>query len=268
MRHNDSMSEQLRFDIHERVATLTLNRPEKLNAFTQEMIDAWAAALAECRDNDAVHVIVVTGAGRAFCAGGDLAEMRERVEQSPFEQKDFIWNHVHRIATTLELIDKPVIAAVNGTANGAGMDMALMCDLRFAAESATFAEGYVKLGLVPGDGGAWFLPRLVGTAKALELLWTGDSVNAQEALELGIVTRVIPDADLLNDTYAFAQRVANNPTMAVRAIKRLVYQGQRADLRTHLDAVSSLMGITGSSHDHREALQAIAEKRKPVFEGR
>jgi len=262
------MSDQLQFDVHERIATLTLTRPEKLNAFTQEMIDAWAAALTECRDDDNVHAIVVTGAGRAFCAGGDLGEMRERIEQTPFEQKDFIWNHVHRIATTLELLDKPVIAAVNGTANGAGMDMALMCDLRFAAESATFAEGYVKLGLVPGDGGAYFLPRLVGTAKALELLWTGDSVTAHEALELGIVTRVFPDAELLDQTYAFAQRVINNPTMAVRAIKRLVYQGQRSDLRTHMDAVSSLMGITGSSEDHREAIQAIGEKRKPVFKGR
>jgi enoyl-CoA hydratase/carnithine racemase len=261
------MSEQLRFDIHERVATLTLNRPQKLNAFTQEMIDAWADALTECRDNDAIHVIVVTGAGRAFCAGGDLVEMHQRIEETPFQQKDFIWNHVHRVATTLELIDKPVLAAVNGTANGAGMDMALMCDLRFAAESARFAEGYVKLGLVPGDGGAWFLPRLAGTAKALELLWTGDTLTAQEALDLGIVNRVIPDAELLDETYAFAQRLANSPAMAVRAIKRLVYQGQRSDLRTHLDAASSLMGITGSSHDHREAIQALTEKRSPVFTG-
>ena len=261
------MSEQLRFEIHERVATLTLNRPEKLNAFTQEMIDAWASALAECRDNDDVHVISVTGAGRAFCAGGDLGEMRQRIEETPFQQKDFIWNHVHRVATTLELIDKPVIAAVNGTANGAGMDMALMCDLRFAADSARFAEGYVKLGLVPGDGGAYFLPRLVGTAKALELLWTGETLNAQQALELGIVNKVFPDAELLDETHAFAQRLASSPAMAVRAIKRLVYQGQRSDLRTHLDAASSLMGITGSSHDHREAIQALTEKRPPAFKG-
>jgi len=261
------MSEQLRFEIHERVATLTLHRPEKLNAFTQEMIDAWATALTECRDNDDVHVIVVTGAGRAFCAGGDLVEMRERIEETPFQQKDFIWSHVHRVATTLELIDKPVIAAVNGTANGAGMDMALMCDLRFAADGARFAEGYVKLGLVPGDGGAWFLPRLVGTAKALELLWTGDTLTAQQALELGIVNNVFPDAELLDETYAFAQRLANSPAMAVRAIKRLVYQGQRSDLRTHLDAASSLMGITGSSHDHHEAIQALTEKRPPTFKG-
>jgi 2-(1,2-epoxy-1,2-dihydrophenyl)acetyl-CoA isomerase len=261
------MSEQLRFDIHERIATLTLNRPDKLNAFTQEMIDAWAEALTECRDNNDVHAIVVTGAGRAFCAGGDLGEMRQRIDESPFQQKDFIWSHVHRVATTVELIDKPVIAAVNGAANGAGMDMALMCDLRFSADSASFAEGYVKLGLVPGDGGAYFLPRLVGTARALELLWTGDTLNAQQALELGIVNRVYSNADLLNETYAFAQRLVNSPAMAVRAIKRLVYQGQRSDLRTHLDAASSLMGITGSSDDHREALLAIAEKRKPEFTG-
>jgi enoyl-CoA hydratase/carnithine racemase len=262
------MSEQLRFDVHERVATLTLNRPEKLNAFTLEMIDAWADALETCRRDDAVHAIVITGAGRAFCAGGDLAEMRERVEETPLQQKDFIFRHVHRIAETLELLDKPVIAAVNGVANGAGMDMALMCDLRFAAEEARFAEGYVKLGLVPGDGGAYFLPRIVGTAKALELLWTGDTLDARAALELGIVNQVLPADELLDHTYRFAQRLVNSPALAIRAIKRLVYQGQRSDLRTSLDAVSSLMAITGSSHDHREALSALAEKRPPVFEGR
>lgn len=262
------MSEQLMFDVHERVATLTLNRPEKLNAFTLEMIDAWAEALEECRRNDDVHVIVVTGAGRAFCAGGDLAEMRVRVEETPAQQKDFIWQHVHRIPSILEQLDKPVIAAVNGAANGAGMDMALMCDLRFASEEARFAEGYVKLGLVPGDGGAYFLPRLVGTAKALELLWTGDSLTAQQALELGIVNQMLPAGELLDYTYGFAQRLAASPTVAVRAIKRLVYQGQRSDLRASLDAVSSLMAITGSSDDHREALNAIAEKRAPEFHGR
>jgi 2-(1,2-epoxy-1,2-dihydrophenyl)acetyl-CoA isomerase len=261
------MSKQLLFDVQEKVATLTLNRPDKLNAFTAEMIAAWADALEECRRDDAIHVVVVTGAGRAFCAGGDLAEMRERVGEAPLQQKEFIWSGVHRIPKTLEQLDKPVIAAVNGVANGAGMDMALMCDLRFASEDARFAEGYVKLGLVPGDGGAWFLPRLVGTAKALEILWTGDTLDARTALELGIINQVLPPSELLDYTYRFAQRLADSPAIAIRAIKRLVYQGQRADLRTALDAVSSLMAITGSSHDHREALQALAEKREPRFVG-
>ena len=258
------MSEQLLFEVHDMVATLTLNRPEKLNAFTLEMIDAWADALEECQRNDEIHVIVVTGAGRAFCSGGDLLEMRQRIDETPEQQKDFIWKHVHRIPRTLEQLDKPVIAAVNGVANGAGMDMALMCDLRFAAEGARFAEGYVKLGLVPGDGGAYFLPRLVGTAKALELLWTGDPVEAEEARTLGIVNQVLPPDELLDYTYAFAQRLVNSPVLAIRAIKRLVYQGQRSDLNSSLDAVSSLMAITGSSQDHRDAVQAITDRRKPT----
>ncbi|RIK46191.1 MAG: enoyl-CoA hydratase [Chloroflexi bacterium] len=261
------MSDQLLFDVNEHVATLTLNRPDKLNAFTLEMVEAWAAALQECRKNSDIHVIVVTGAGRGFCAGGDLVEMRQRVEETPFQQKDFIWSHVHEVAKTLELIDKPVIAAINGVANGAGLDMALMCDMRFAAEDARLAESYIRVGLVPGDGGAYFLTRLVGTAKALELLWTGDTLTAQEALALGIVNKVVPNAELLDYTYSFAQRLVNSPTLCIRAIKRLVYQSHHAELRSALDAASSLMGIVGSSNDHREALAALAEKRKPVFTG-
>jgi enoyl-CoA hydratase/carnithine racemase len=267
MENTHAMSEQLRFDVHEQVATLTLNRPDKLNAFTLEMIDAWAEALETCLRDDSIQAIVITGAGRAFCSGGDLAEMRARVEETPLNQKDFIWKHVHRIPATLELIDKPVIAAVNGVANGAGMDMTLMCDIRFAAESARFAEGYVNLALVPGDGGAYFLPRLVGTAKALELLWTGDAIDAHAALQLGIVNQVLPDDELMDYTYRFAQRLASGPTLAIRSIKRLVHASQLSDLRASLDAVSSLMAITGSSNDHREALDAVAESRTPVFKG-
>lgn len=255
------MSEQLLFDVQDHIATLTLNRPDKLNAFTLEMIDAWVAALEECKKNDDVHVIVVTGAGRGFCAGGDLAEMRQRIDETPEQQKDFIWRHVHQVPLTLEQIDKPVIAAVNGVASGAGMDMALMCDIRFAAETARLSGSYVKLGLVPGDGGAYFLPRLVGTAKALELLWTGDIVDAQTALELGIVNQVVPADELLNYTYEFAGRVASSPQLAIRAIKRLVYQGQSSTLRASLDAVSSLMAITGSSQEHLDLVEQITSKR-------
>ena len=251
-----------------RVATITLNRPDKRNAFTMTMIDAWLAALQACQADEAVHAIVVTGAGRAFCAGGDIGEMQEHASGTPLDRKNELWRRIHRIALTLEDIDKPVIAAVNGAATGAGMDMALMADIRFAGASATFAETYVKVGLVPGDGGAYFLPRLVGVAKALELIWSGDFIDAREAERLGIVNRVLPDGELLPSTLAFAERLANGPTLALRMAKRAVYQSLNVDLRTSLDLVSSHYGIVTQSHDHGEAVAAFLDKREPRFEGR
>jgi enoyl-CoA hydratase/carnithine racemase len=168
----------------------------------------------------------------------------------------------------LEDLDKPVLAAVNGVAVGAGMDMALMCDIRFAARSARFSEGYVRVGLVPGDGGCYYLPRLVGTAKALELLWTGDFVDAEEALRLGLVSQVHPDEELLSATYAFARRLAEGPPVAIRLIKRAVHQSARTDLRTALDLISSHQAVVQSTHDSKEAYAAFRQKRKPLFEGR
>ncbi len=257
----------LLYEVKDRIATITLNRPDKLNAFTRPMIDAWAGALGEAQADDGVHVVVVTGAGRAFCAGGDVARMPAGAP-TPLEHKNELWEHIHRIPRTLEAMDKPVIAMVNGLAVGAGMGMALMCDLRFAAEEARFSTGYVKVGLVPGDGDTYFLPRLIGAARALELLWTADFVEAAEAHRLGIVNRVVPGARLAEETYAFARRVADGPQVAIRMIKRLVYQSLRLDLRTHLDLVSSHMAIVRQTADHVEGVRAFKEKRAPRFEGR
>jgi len=191
------MSQVLEFDIHERIATLTLNRPDQHNAFNDEMIALWTRALEECLVNDDVRCVVVTGAGKTFCSGGDLQELRGDIGNAASTQKAKLWEGIHGVAKALHRLDKPVIAAVNGAATGAGMDMALWCDLRFAADSARFAETYVKVGLVPGDGGAWLLPRLIGTSRALELLLTGDFISAERALELGLVNRVYPAAELL-----------------------------------------------------------------------
>ena len=176
----------LLFTIGDGVARITLNRPERMNAFTFEMIDAWAAALQHCRTDDTVKVVVVTGAGKAFCSGGDIVEMCDRVEQTPEQRKNEIFQRVQRIPLALEDLDKPVIAVVNGVATGAGLDLALMCDMRFAAASARFAETYLKVGLVPGAGGTHFLPRLVGTAKALEMFFTAEFVESVDAVALGV----------------------------------------------------------------------------------
>ncbi len=257
----------LLYEVKDRIATITLNRPDKLNAFTGPMIDAWAQALADAQADDAVHVVIVTGAGRAFCAGGDVARMQAG-EPTPLEHKNQLWEHVHRVPQTLERMDKPVIAMVNGLAVGAGMGMALMCDVRVASDEARFSTGYVRVGLVPGDGDTYFLPRLVGPAKALELLWTADFIEAAEALRLGIVNRVVPAARLAEETYAFARQVADGPQVAIRMIKRLVYQSLRLDLRTHLDLVSSHMAIVRQTEDHVEGVRAFKEKRAPRFQGR
>lgn len=250
------------------VATITLNRPERLNAFTSAMIDAWVDALEDARSNEAVQVVVVTGAGRAFCSGGDVGGMAERPSDiRGLDHKQWL-ERVHRVPLALSTLDKPVIAAMNGVAVGAGLDMALMCDLRFAAAGTRFSEGYVKVGLIPGDGGTYFLPRLVGTARALELLWTGDFLTAEDAERIGLVNRVVPAEELLPVTYELAARLASGPSVAIRMIKRLVYQGQTMDLRAHLDLVSSHMSIIRQTADHREGARAFVEKRAPRFVGR
>jgi len=263
------MTEHLLFSVEARIATIRLNRPEKRNAFTLEMIDAWTKALEECRRNEDIHVVVVTGTGdKAFCAGGDIGRMDTPEGRMPFARKQKLWEHIHRIPLLLEDLDKPVIVAVNGAAMGAGMDMALMGDVRFAAESARFGETYVKVGVVPGDGGAYYLPRLVGTAKALELFWTGDLISAAEAERLGIVNKVLPDAELMPYTYAFAERLVRGSTLAIRMTKRAVYQSARQDLRSALDLISSHLAILGTTEDHTEAVRAFGERREPVFKGR
>lgn len=261
------MTDGIRLEIADRVATITLDRPERMNAFTWDMIDAWADALETCQRDEAVHVVIVTGAGKAFCSGGDIGEMGKRGDRTPLMRKNELAGHVHRIPLTLEAMDKPVIAAVNGAATGAGMDLALMCDLRYAAASARLGETYVRVGLVPGAGGAWFLPRRVGIAKALELFWTGELVDAAEAERLGIVNKVLPDDRLMPYVRDLAGRIARAPQLSVRLIKRAVYEGARADLRTSLDLISSHYAVVTSSDDHREAVQAYLEKRKPNFTG-
>src|SRR5499425_3197615 len=257
----------LLYEVKDKVATITLNRPDKLNAFTGDMIDAWQKSLAAAQADDAVNVVIVTGAGRAFCSGGDVGRMRSG-EPTALDGKNSLWEGVHRVPKTLEQMDKPVIAMINGVAVGAGMGMSVMCDLRIAADTARFSTGYVRVGLVPGDGDTYFLPRLVGAAKALELLWTADFVESAEALRLGLVNRVVADAELRDATYAFARQIADGPQVPIRMIKRLVYQSLRLDLRTHLDLVSSHMSIVRQTADHAEGVKAFKEKRPPRFEGR
>ncbi|HEY3276805.1 MAG TPA: enoyl-CoA hydratase-related protein [Syntrophorhabdaceae bacterium] len=255
------------YEAHDRIATITLNRPEAKNAFSPEMIALWREFLLKAGADESVRVIVVTGKGETFCSGGDIRDMAEGRLKS-WDMKRFLWEGVHRIALILEDLDKPVIAAINGAAMGAGLDMALMCDLRVCSDKARLAESYINMGLVPGDGGAFYLPRLVGTSRALELLWTGEVLKPEQALSLGIVSRVAPHEKLMEETLTLARTIAAKPPLAVRMMKRAVYQGQTSTLRAHLDYISSQESLLSETEDHQEAARAFLEKRPPKFEGR
>ena len=255
------------YHVEGHIAVITLNRPEVKNAFSPEMITLWKGYLEEARADKAVRVIIVTGSGDTFCSGGDIRDMAEGKLMS-WEMKRFLWEGVHRIVLTMEDLDKPVIAAINGAAMGAGLDMALMCDLRVCSDRARLAESYILMGLVPGDGGAYFLPRLVGVTKAMELLLTGDVISPEEALQIGLVNQVVPHERLMEETMILAEKIANKPPLAICMMKRAVYQGQMSTLRSHLDYISSQIALLSETGDHREAAKAFLEKRKPVFVGK
>jgi enoyl-CoA hydratase/carnithine racemase len=242
------------------VATILLNRPERKNAFTLPMIDDWVAALESARDDDEIHVIVLRGAGDAFCAGVDLGRVTGEMGTDPLEMKELLRLRVQRIPLVLSDLDKPIIASISGPAVGAGLDMALMCDMRLAARSARLCESYIRVGFVPGAGGLWYLPRLVGIGKAFEIFMTGDFYSAEESERIGMVNRVYDDEQLLDETYALAERIAAAPRVSVGMIKRALYQSANIDLRTSLDLASSHMGIIRSTSDSVRAFTTIRER--------
>jgi len=262
------MSEpHLLYRIEKNIALLTLNRPEAKNTFSSEMLTLWRQSLEEAKADHQVRVIVVTGKGDTFCSGGDIREMAEGRLRS-WDMKEFLWEGVHRIVFALEDLDKPVIAAINGAAMGAGLDMAMMCDLRVCSDRAKLSESYILLGLVPGDGGAYFLSRLIGMGKALELLLTGDILNPEEALELGLVNRVVPHDRLMEEAMILAEKIADKPPLAIRMMKRAIYQAQTSTLKAHLDYISSQLALLSETQDHLEAARSFLEKRKPIFIGK
>jgi enoyl-CoA hydratase/carnithine racemase len=262
------MSDQLQFTVEQGVATIRLNRPEKLNAFTDDMLERWIEALELCRTDPEVRAIVITGTGRAFTTGGDVEGFAASAAQTAAGIKARLTEGIQRLPRKLAEIDKPVIAALNGIATGGGLDIALACDIRYAAESARFAETYAKMGLIPGAGGAWLLPRLVGVPKALEMFWSTDFVDASEAERIGLVNRVFPDDELMSRTYEFARRVAAGAPLSVQMIKRVMRYGLDKDLGSALEYVAANMPVVRTSEDHAEALRAFKEKRPPQFKGR
>ena len=253
------------------IVTITLNQPDLRNPISETgMVDMIVGAIERINADPSVRAAILTGAGSAFSSGGNLKKMQEAAEtraQAPALTPRYYKFGIQRIPLAFEKNDVPIIAAVNGPAIGAGLDLACMCDLRIAGESARFAESFVKVGIIPGDGGAWLLPRVVGYSKACEMVFTGDTLNAAEALSCGLVSRVVPDAELMSAARALAERIAANPPHAVRMAKRLVMEGRHVRMDTLLQMSAAMQSLAHATADHREAVSAFLEKRTPNFTG-
>ncbi|WP_322013641.1 crotonase/enoyl-CoA hydratase family protein [Paraburkholderia sp. J12] len=251
------------------VAILTLNRPDTRNALAGEVMFAAFETLFAALNRDAsIRAAILTGAGPAFCSGGNVVDMRDRAGMfagSPAEIAAHYRNGIQRIPRAFEQLEVPIIAAVNGAAIGAGCDLACMCDIRIASTEARFAESFVKLGIVPGDGGCWYLPRVVGWSRAAQLAFTGDTLGAREALEIGLVSSLAQPEALMDAALALAQRIAANPPQALRWTKRLLRAARQGTVSEALDAAGVLQGQAHHTADHAEAVHAFFEKRTPVF---
>jgi enoyl-CoA hydratase/carnithine racemase len=254
------------------IVTLTLNRPEQRNPISDgPTIEALVEEVTRADRELAVRVVIVTGAGKAFSTGGDISAMGKAGginDPLPANTRRNYRNGIQRLPLLFEAIEIPVIAAVNGPAIGAGCDLACMCDIRIAGESAKFGESFVKLGIVPGDGGAWLLPRVVGFSKACEMAFTGDVLNAAQALACNLVSQVVPDRELPEAARALALRIAANPPHAVRMTKRLIRDGRAVSLASHLETSAAAQALCHATADHHEAVAAFLEKRAPIFTGK
>ena len=265
------MTDPLLYEQKDHVVTLTLNRHDTRNAISSdEMVDAIVGACERINGDSSVRVAIITGAGSAFSSGGNVKDMHDKAGMfggTPPDLRDGYRNGIQRIPMAVSELEVPIIAAVNGAAIGAGCDLTMMCDIRIASEKAIFAESFVKVGLIPGDGGAWFLPRVVGLSRANEMAFTGDQVDAQMAHEWGLVSQVVAPDDLMTAANEMAARIAVNPPSALRMTKKLIKESQHAQLESVLEMSASLQALAHQTKDHAEAVAAFVEKRKPEFTG-
>ena len=249
-------------------AVVTLNRADRLNSFNPEMHERLRAALVEVKRRDDVRALLLTGAGRGFCAGQDLAERAMSADAAPVDLGYTLSTHYNPLIRSLRELPKPVVCAVNGVAAGAGANIALACDVVLAARSASFVQAFCKIGLVPDSGGTYFLPRLVGTARAMGLALLGDKLGAEDAERWGLVWKCIDDAKLMDEARALAARLAAGPTKGLGEIKRAIYASSTNTLDAQLDLERDLQRELGRSGDYREGVAAFMEKRAPKFKGR
>ncbi|MBF5005230.1 crotonase/enoyl-CoA hydratase family protein [Diaphorobacter caeni] len=251
------------------ILTVTMNQPETRNALTgNTAVDEFVALCDDVRKDTSVKVIILTGAGPIFSSGGNVKDMKRFFDDAltPDLIREEYRQGIQRIPNAMYQLDVPVICAVNGPAIGAGLDLTCMCDIRIAADNATFAESFVRVGIVPGDGGAWLLPRAVGYAKASEMAFTGEAITAQEALACGLVSRVVPADQLLAEAHKLAAKIAANPGSVMRMTKRLLREGQLASLASLLEMSAGFQAVAHKTADHREAVTAFIEKRAPKFQ--
>ncbi|WP_334187863.1 crotonase/enoyl-CoA hydratase family protein [Noviherbaspirillum sp.] len=263
------MAEFLNYEKSGAIVTLTMNRPDIRNALSgAEAINEIVDACDTITKDLSVRVVILTGAGPAFSSGGNVKTMRENVGRGAGEPAMVRYsykNGIQRIPLALYNLEVPTIAAVNGPAVGAGNDVACMCDIRIASDRASFAESFVKLGIIPGDGGAWLLPRAVGMSKASEMAFTGAPISAEEALACGLVSQVVPHDQLMEKAQELAQKIAANPGHALRMTKRLLREGQHTRLETLLEMSASFQALAHHTRQHEEAVNAFIEKRPPNF---
>ncbi len=242
------------------VASISLNRPETNNAFTLPMLDGLEAAFRDARRDERIKVIVLSGQGNAFCSGGNIKDMASG-KLTSWDMKRFLWEHVQRIPLLMEDLDKPVIGAIDGPAHGGGFDLAMACDLRIATIRATFCAAYVRIGLAPGNGSAYYLARCLGASRALDLLLTGRVIKMEEALDLGLVQMTVRPERLEEEVDAYASQMTRWPLESLRAVKRAVRNGLHSDLRSHLDYMSSQLALLSQTPEHKEAIRKLAQKK-------
>ena len=250
------------------IVILTMSQPETRNALTgNTAVEEFVQACDDIAKDSSIRAVVLTGEGPVFSSGGNVKDMKRYQTQqlSPEVIREEYRQGIQRIPKALYHLDVPVICAVNGPAIGAGLDLTTMCDIRIASEKATFAESFVKVGIVPGDGGAWLLPRAVGRSKAAEMAFTGEALTAQQALDCGLVSRVVPAEALMDEAMALARKIAANPGGVLRMTKRLLREGERSSLESLLELSAGYQAIAHMSPDHHEAVNAFIEKRPPQF---
>ena len=262
------MTKFLKYEQDGAIVTLTMNDPDRRNPLTgNSAVEEFLEAADRIEKDASVHVVIVTGSGKAFSAGGDVKDMKKYEDDTlrPVSIRTEYQQGIQRLTLALYNLEVPMIAAVNGYAIGAGCDLTCMCDIRIAGESAKFAESFIKVGLIPGDGGAWLLPRVVGMSKAAEMAFTGEMLDANAALACGLVSRVVPDDQLLAEVGALAAKIAANPGPTLRMTKRLLKEGQVTRLSSLLELSASYQALAHKTAEHAEAVNAFMEKRKSEF---
>ena len=257
------MFETIQYEVRDHTAWITLHRPDKLNAFTDQMNKEVTKAVKKVKGDDTIRCLVITGSGRAFSAGEDLGGIEEDTDYA-----QILRDRYHPMLKEIANLEKPIVAAVNGTAAGAGMSLALACDFRLVSEKASFIEAFIHIGLVPDCGNLYYLPRLVGHAKALELALLGEKVSAHVAKELGLATKVFAEEDFLEEVTAFTDKLANMPTKAIGLIKRYMQESWELNLEQLLEKEAYAQQTAGNTEDHKEGVTAFLNKRKAVFVGR